>query len=321
MKLIIQIPCYNEAETLEMTLNDLPQTLEGIDCIEYLIIDDGSTDNTAEVARRWGVHHIVRFPQNRGLAKGFMAGLDECLKNGADIIVNTDADNQYRAEDIAALIAPILEGRADVVIGARPIDEIEHFSFMKKCLQHFGSFVMRRASGTNIPDAPSGFRALSREAALRTNVINDYTYTLETIVQAGREKMAVTSVPVHINEETRPSRLFHSMWSYVKKSLVIILRIYMMYQPLKAFTYMASVPTLVGLLIGFRFLFYRWMGESGGHVQSLILGCTLLIMGFLTFMIGLLADVIAANRKILQDTQYHVRKMETLPRRQTDGEK
>lgn len=319
MKLIIQIPCYNEAETLETVLNELPRQLEGVDAIEYLIIDDGCQDNTSEVARRCGVQHIVRFPQNRGLAKGFMAGLDECLRNGADIIVNTDADNQYCAEDIAALIAPILEGKADIVIGARPIDEIRHFSFVKKCLQHFGSFVMRRASGTDIPDAPSGFRALSREAALRTNVINDYTYTLETIVQAGREKMAVTSVPVHINEETRPSRLFHSMWSYVKKSIAIILRVYMMYQPLKAFTYLAAFPTLIGFLIGLRFLVYCWIGQPGGHVQSLILGCTLLLMGFLTFMIGLLADMLAANRKILQDAQYHVRKLDTMPRR-TEGE-
>ncbi len=310
MKLMIQIPCYNEAQTLEMTLNDLPRQLEGIDCIEYLIVDDGSTDTTGEVARRWGVHHIVRFPQNRGLAKGFMAGLDGCLRNGADIIVNTDADNQYCAGDIAALIAPILDGKADIVIGARPIDEIENFSFIKKCLQHFGSFIIRSASGTDIPDAPSGFRALSREAALRINVINDYTYTLETIVQAGREKMAVVSVPVHIHEETRPSRLFPSMWSYVKKSIAIILRTYVMYQPLKAFTYLAAFPALIGLAIGFRFLFYRWMGDYGGHVQSLILGCTFLLMGFLTFMIGLLADMMAANRKILQDTQYHVRKAE-----------
>ena len=310
MKLIIQIPCYNEAETLEIALNDLPRELEGIDEIEYLIINDGSQDNTVEVARNWGVHHIVSFKQNKGLAKGFMAGLDGCLRNGADIIVNTDADNQYCGEDIQKLIQPILDGKADMVIGARPIDETEHFSFIKKKLQHFGSWVVRKASNTDIPDAPSGFRAMSREAAMHINVVNDYTYTLETIVQAGRERMAITSVPIRTNAELRPSRLFNSILGYVKKSMLTILRAYMMYKPLKCFTYLASVPTLIGVLIGFRFLYYMSQGMSGGHIQSLILGCTLIIIGFLTFMIGLLADVIAANRKLLQDTQYHARRSE-----------
>ncbi len=310
MKLIIQIPCYNEAQTLEIALNALPRKLPGIDEIEYLIVNDGSRDGTAEVARRWGVHHIVDFKQNKGLAKGFMAGLDGCLRNGADIIVNTDADNQYCGEDIAKLIRPILEGEADMVVGARPIDETAHFSFFKKKLQHFGSWVVRKASNTDIPDAPSGFRALSREAALRINVVNDYTYTLETIVQAGREKIAITSVPVRTNEELRPSRLFRSTLGYVKKSMLTILRAYMMYKPLKTFFYLAIPFVLVGGAIGVRFLVYMAIGQSGGHVQSLILGCTLLIMGFLTFMIGLLADVIAANRRILQDTQYHVRRAE-----------
>lgn len=310
MKLIIQIPCYNEEETLEIALNDLPKKLDGIDEIEYLIINDGSQDNTVEVAQKWGVHHVVNFKQNKGLAKGFMAGLDGCLRNGADIIVNTDADNQYYAEDIEALISPILEGKADMVIGERPIDATEHFSLIKKKLQHFGSWVVRKASNTDIPDAPSGFRALSREAAMHINVVNDYTYTLETIVQAGREKIAVTSVPVRTNAELRPSRLFHSIWSYVKKSMVTILRAYMMYKPLKCFTYLAIPPIGMGLLIGFRFLYYMAIGKAGGHVQSLILACTLIIMGYLTFMIGLVADVIAANRKLLQDTQYHTRKTE-----------
>lgn len=310
MKLIIQIPCYNEAETLEVALNDLPRTLEGIDEIEYLIINDGSQDNTVEVAKRWGVHHIVSFKQNKGLAKGFMAGLDGCLRNGADIIVNTDADNQYCADDIQKLIQPILDGKADMVVGARPIDDTEHFSYIKKKLQHFGSWVVRRASNTDIPDAPSGFRALSRDAAMRINVVNDYTYTLETIVQAGREKMAITSVPVRTNAELRPSRLFKSIWAYVKKSMLTILRAYMMYKPLKCFTWLAVVPMAAGILIGFRFLYYMTLGSAEGHVQSLILGCTLIIIGFLTFMIGLMADVIAANRKILQDTQYHARKAE-----------
>lgn len=310
MKLIIQIPCYNEAETLEIALNDLPQKIDGIDEIEYLIINDGSSDNTVEVARRWGVHHVVNFKQNKGLAKGFMAGIDECLRNGADIIVNTDADNQYCADDIVTLIQPILNGKADMVIGARPIDATEHFSFIKKKLQHFGSWVVRKASNTSIPDAPSGFRAYSREAAMRLNVVNDYTYTLETIVQAGREKIAITSVPIHTNAELRPSRLFNSIWGYVKKSMITILRAYMMYKPLKCFSYLAVTPILVGLAISFRFLYFMALGRAGGHVQSLILACTLIIIGFLTFMIGLVADVIAANRKLLQDTQYHARKTE-----------
>lgn len=310
MKLIIQIPCYNEADTLEMALNDLPTELEGIDEIEYLIINDGSRDMTEEVARQWGVHHIVNFSQNKGLARGFMAGLDGCLRNGADIIVNTDADNQYYAEDIQTLIQPILDGKADMVIGARPIDETEHFSRLKKILQHFGSWAVRRASNTDIPDAPSGFRAMTREAAMHINVVNDYTYTLETIVQAGREKIAITSVPIRTNPELRPSRLFRGMWSYVKKSIVIILRAYMMYKPLKCFTYLSVPPIAIGLAIGMRFLYFWVTDGGGGHVQSLILACTLIIIGFLTFMIGLVSDLMASNRRILTDTQYHVRRME-----------
>lgn len=310
MKLIIQIPCFNEAETIEIALNDLPKQIDGIDEIEYLIINDGSKDNTVEVAKNWGVHHVVSFAQNKGLAKGFMAGLDACLANGADIIVNTDADNQYCAEDIPKLIQPILEHKADIVIGERPIDETEHFSWIKKKLQHFGSWVVRKASHTDIPDAPSGFRAFSREAAMHINVINDYTYTLETIVQAGRNKMAITSVPVRTNPELRESRLFHSIWGYVKKSILTIIRALMMYKPLYCFTMVAAVPSLIGVLIGIRFMVYYFMGRGNGHTQSLMLACTLLIIGFITFVIGMLADVISANRKILEDTQYHVRKME-----------
>lgn len=310
MKLIIQIPCYNESETLEVALNDLPKKLEGIDQIEYLIINDGSKDNTVEVARNWGVHHVVSFTQNKGLAKGFMAGLDECLRQGADIIVNTDADNQYCADDIQKLIQPILDGKADYVVGARPIDDTEHFSFIKKKLQHIGSWAVRKASSTNIPDAPSGFRALSREAAMRINVVNDYTYTLETIVQAGREKLAITSVPIRTNDELRPSRLFKSIWGYVKKSMVTILRAYMMYKPLKFFTFLMLPPITVGGVYILRYFYYVIKGTSAGHVQSLILACMLIIIGFLTFMIGLVADVISANRRLLQDTQYHVRRTE-----------
>ena len=321
MKLIIQIPCYNEAATLKATLDDLPRTLDGVDEIEYLVVDDGSTDRTLEMARHWGVHHVIRFPGNRGLAKGFMAGLDGCLMYGADIIVNTDADNQYCGADIGALIRPILEGKADMVVGARPIDETAEFSWLKKKLQHFGSWAVRMASRTDIPDAPSGFRAFSREAAMRLNVVNDYTYTLETIVQAGREKFAVTSVPVRTNPRLRESRLYNSVWVYVKKSMLTILRAYMMYKPLMCFTMMA-VPCLAsGLGIGFRFLYFRATGDTGGHVQSLILACTLVIIGFLTFMIGLVGDVISANRKILQDTRYHIKRVEYGMGREREGRK
>ncbi len=308
MKLIIQIPCYNEAETLQTTLNDLPRQIDGIDTIEYLIINDGSRDNTVEVAKNWGVHHIVNFTKNKGLAKGFMAGMDACLRNDADIIVNTDADNQYNGEDIEKLVRPILEGKADIVIGERPIDQTEHFSPLKKILQHFGSWVVRKASKTEIPDAPSGFRAYSKDAALRLNVTNEYTYTLETIVQAGRERMAMDSVPIRTNAELRPSRLFGSMFGYVKKSMLTIIRAFMMYKPLQFFTILGSVPFLAGMGVGVRFLVYLYRGQEGGHVQSLILASTLLMIGFMTYMIGLQADIIAANRKILEDVQYQVRK-------------
>ena len=310
MKLIIQIPCFNEAETLEVTLNDLPKHIDGIDEIEYLIIDDGSHDNTAEVAKKWGVHYVVRFRRNKGLAKGFMAGLDACLKNGADIIVNTDADNQYCGADIETLVRPILDKKAHIVIGERPIDDTEHFTPLKKKLQHFGSWVVRKASKTTISDAPSGFRAYSREAAMRINVINDYTYTLETIVQSGREKMAVMSVPIRTNPELRESRLFHSMWGYIKKSMLTIVRTYLMYRPLYFFFMLGSILALVGVGFFVRYFVFFCSGEGGGHLQSLILASTLLIVGFQTIVVGLLGDVISANRKILQDVQYHVRKMD-----------
>ena len=310
MKLIIQIPCFNEAETLEVTLNDLPKHIDGIDEIEYLIIDDGSHDNTAEVAKKWGVHYVVRFRRNKGLAKGFMAGLDACLKNAADIIVNTDADNQYCGADIETLVRPILDKKAHIVIGERPIDDTEHFTPLKKKLQHFGSWVVRKASKTTIPDAPSGFRAYSREAAMRINVINDYTYTLETIVQSGREKMAVMSVPIRTNPELRESRLFHSMWGYIKRSMLTIVRTYLMYRPLYFFFMLGSILALVGVGFFVRYFVFFCSGEGGGHLQSLILASTLLIVGFQTIVVGLLGDVISANRKILQDVQYHVRKMD-----------
>ncbi|MCQ2482670.1 MAG: glycosyltransferase family 2 protein, partial [Clostridia bacterium] len=310
MKLIIQIPCYNEAETLEIALNDLPKHIDGIDEIEYLIINDGSKDKTVEVAKNWGVDYVVNFKQNKGLAKGFMAGLDAALRCGADIIVNTDADNQYCGEDIAKIVEPILKGEADIVIGERPIDKTAHFSFVKKKLQHFGSWVVRKASKTDIPDAPSGFRAYSREAGLRLNVVNEYTYTLEQIVQAGRSKIAITSVPIRTNGELRPSRLFHSMMGYVKRSMVTIVRAYLMYKPFKFFTMMSLIPLAAGLGLGIRFLVLLAQGQGSGNVQSLIL-CSLLIMiAALIWVVGLLADVIAANRKLLEDVQRRVRDLD-----------
>lgn len=309
MKLIIQIPCYNEAETLEVALNDLPKHIDGIDQIEYLIINDGSVDHTVEVAKNWGVHYIVNFTKNKGLAKGFMAGIDACLRNGADIIVNTDADNQYCGADIEKLVRPILEGRSDIVIGERPIDQTEHFSPLKKKLQHFGSWVVRKASNSNIPDAPSGFRAYSRDAAMRLNVTNEYTYTLETIVQAGRENIAMESIPIRTNGELRPSRLFHSMFGYVRRSMLTIIRAFIMYKPLQFFTILGSIPFLIGLGFGIRFIIYMFIGQAGGHVQSLVLASTLLMMGFMTYIIGLQADIIAANRKLLEDLQYQVRRL------------
>ena len=310
MKLIIQIPCYNEAETLEIALNDLPKQIDGIDEIEYLIINDGSKDNTVQVAANWGVHHIVSFTKNKGLARGFMAGLEECLRQGADIIVNTDADNQYCGEDIEKIVRPILNGEADIVIGERPIDETEHFSPLKKKLQHLGSWVVRKASNTDIPDAPSGFRAYSREAALHMNVINEYTYTLETIVQAGRNKMAIMSVPIRTNGELRPSRLFNSMFGYIKKSMLTIVRAYLMYKPLRFFFWVGLVPFVLGCALGVRYLVFIFMGSAVGHIQSLILASMLILLGVMCWMIGVQADITAANRKILEDIQYHVRKKE-----------
>lgn len=310
MKLIIQIPCYNEEETLAIALDALPRKIEGIDVIEYLIINDGSTDKTVEVARNWGVNYVVNFKRNKGLAKGFMAGVDACLRNDADIIVNTDADNQYCADDIEKLVRPILEGRTDIVIGARPIDQVQHWSPLKKKLQHFGSYVVRKASGTDIPDAPSGFRAYSREAAMHLNVINEYTYTLETIVQAGQSKIAMESVPVRTNEELRPSKLFNSMFGYVRRSMVTILRSYMMYKPMKFFGIIGGGVFALGTILGLRFLYYFFLGDGSGHIQSLILCSTLILLGSETIILGFLASLIAANRKIMEDIQYRVKELD-----------
>ncbi len=311
MKLIIQIPCYNEAQTLRVALDHLPRKIEGIDAIEVLIINDGSTDDTVRVAREWGVNHIVSFKQNKGLARGFMAGIDACLHLGADIIVNTDADDQYVGADIERLVRPILEGKSDIVIGERPIDETEHFSKKKKMFQHLGSWVVRLASNSDIPDAPSGFRAYSREAALRLNVVNEYTYTLETIIQAGWNRTAMTSVPVRTNPELRPSRLFKSMGRYIKRSATVILRAFAMYKPMRFFGMIGGVFFLLGLILGVRFVWiFLATGSGSGHIQSLILCAVLLMIGVQAFLTGVLADIISDNRKLLEDVQYRVRKME-----------
>jgi glycosyltransferase involved in cell wall biosynthesis len=304
MKLIIQIPCYNEAGTLAIALNALPRQVAGFESVEWLIIDDGSTDDTVKVARANGVHHIIRHTRNQGLARGFMTGLDACLRLGADVIVNTDADNQYQAEDIPALTTPILDKRADIVVGARPIETIEHFSPLKKALQKLGSWVVRIASKTDIPDAPSGFRALSRAAAQHLMVFNDYTYTLETIIQAGQKNMAITSVPIRVNDDLRPSRLVKSIPSYIKRSIITIIRIFIIYRPFRFFAAIGSVLFGLGALLGLRFVNFYLQGNGDGHVQSLILASTLLVMGFQTFMVAFLADLLAANRKLIEDVRF-----------------
>lgn len=307
MKLIIQIPCLNEAGTLAIALKALPREVPGFDSVEWLIIDDGSTDETVAVARENGVDHVVRHTRNQGLARGFMTGLDACLNLGADVIVNTDADNQYNADDIPALTVPILEHRADIVVGARPISVIEHFSPVKKILQKLGSWVVRVASNTDIPDAPSGFRAISRSAAQQLMVYNDYTYTLETIIQAGQKNMAITSVPVRVNEDLRPSRLFKSIPAYIKRSIVTIVRIFVIYRPFRFFSTIGAVLFCAGFLIGLRFLWFYLAGEGSGFIQSLILASTLMIMGFQTLLIAFVADLQSANRKLMEDVRYKLK--------------
>jgi glycosyltransferase involved in cell wall biosynthesis len=311
IKLIIQIPCYNEETTLGTTLSSLPRKLTGVDCIEWLVINDGSTDKTVDVARAFGVDHIVSFTKNQGLAKGFVAGLDACVKLDADIIVNTDADNQYNASDINALVKPILDGKAEIVIGSRPISEIEHFSPLKKLLQKIGSWVVRITSRSDITDASSGFRAMSREAALRLNVFNEYTYTLETIIQAGQKNMAITSVPIRVNKDLRPSRLVRSIPSYIRKSIVTIIRIFVVYKPFRFFMSIGLLTFFVGFLIGLRFLFFYFTQESAGHIQSLILASIFLGIGFQTMLVAFLADLQAVNRRLLEDVQYRLRAMES----------
>ncbi len=301
MKLIIQIPCYNEAETLPITLKELPREVEGFDKVEWLIINDGSTDDTVKVAKECGVDHIVDFKHNQGLAKGFMAGIKECLRQGADVIVNTDADNQYEAKDIPKLVKPILEHKAEYVIGARPIDQTEHFSPTKKLLQKLGSWVVRKASRTNIPDAPSGFRAMSRECAMQLNVYNNYTYTLETIIQAGQKNMAITSVPIRTNKDLRPSRLFSSIPNYIKKSIGTIVRISVVYKSFQFFMTIAAILFGLGLLLGLRYLYFYFTGDGDGHVQSVILAGVLMGMGFQTGLIAFIADLLSVNRKLLEE--------------------
>ena len=301
MKLIIQIPCLNEAETLPETLKVLPRQVAGFSAVEWLVVDDGSQDGTSEVAKSLGVDHVVRHKRNKGLSRAFASGLDESVRLGADVIVNTDADNQYEARDIPKLVAPILEGRADIVIGARPIDTHQHFSFTKKLLQKLGSWVVRQVSHTDIPDTTSGFRALTAEAARQTVVFNEYTYTLETIIQAGHRKLAITSVPIRINSVTRPSRLFRSIPAYIKKSAIVIVRVYVLYRPFHFFGVIGTVLLGCGSLIGLRFLYYYFTGSGAGHVQSLILMSILLGMGFQVILTAFVADLFSANRKILEE--------------------
>lgn len=312
-KLIIQIPCYNEATTLPPTLRDLPRALPGVDIIEYLIIDDGSSDNTADVARANGVHHVVQFEQNKGLAAAFRAGIEESLRQGADIIVNTDADNQYQASDIATIVAPIIARRAELVVGDRGVAELPNFSAIKRRLQVFGSWVIGQAAELRTPDATSGFRAMSREAALKTLVLSNYSYTLESLIHAGSRKAAVEFVRIGINPQTRPSRLMKSIPHYIRKSGVTILRAYTMYRPLRVFTILGGAMIIAGMLPGVRFLWFFVAGERVGHIQSLILAAILIIVGFQILLIGLLADLIANNRKLLEETLYRVRKMELSP--------
>lgn len=310
MKLIIQIPCYNEAETLPLTLAELPRSMSGVDEVEWLVVDDGSTDGTAEVARANGVDHVVTHQHNRGLARAFMTGLDAALERGADVIVNTDADNQHCADDIPALVAPIVAGTAEIVVGERPISEIDYYSPIKKMLQRLGSWAVRVASNTDIPDAPSGFRAMSRDAAMRMNVFNDYTYTIETIIQAGQKSMSITSVPVRVNPESRPSRLIKSTGTYVFRSIVTIVRIFVTYKPLRFFMILGMIVFGAGVLTGLRYLWLYSQGVGGTHIQSLLLAAVLLLSGFQLGLIGLLAEIQGNNRKLSEDIQYRVRRLD-----------
>ena len=310
MKLILQIPCFNEAETLPVTLACLPRSVPGFDRVEWLVVDDGSADSTAEVARRHGVDHVVRLPRNRGLARAFSCGIEASLGAGADVIVNLDADNQYDARDIPKLVAPILSGEAQLVVGSRSIETIGEFSPLKKLLQRLGSWVVRIASRTSVPDAPSGFRAMSRDAASQLNVFSDYTYTLETIIQAGQRGMAVRSVPVRTNAALRPSRLMTGIPSYVRRSILTIVRIFMTYRPFEFFAIPGAISLLAGLALGIRFLYYYLTLEvPAGHVQSVVLGALLVGVGVALIVVGLVADLISANRKLMEKTDAHLHRL------------
>jgi glycosyltransferase involved in cell wall biosynthesis len=310
MKLIIQLPCFNEGDHLAATIAALPRSMAGVDCIEYLVVDDGSRDNTSEVARRLGVHHIVRHRTNRGLAAAFRSGLERALREGADIIVNTDADNQYDGRDVAALAAPIIRGEADIVVGDRGVRDNAHFGPVKRQLQRLGSATVQRLSNTHIPDAVSGFRALSREAAQRINITSDFSYTTEMLIQAGRKRMAVMSVPIRTNGAVRPSRLFRSIPHFIVNTSATMLRAWAMYNPLRAFVSAGLIAFLIGMAPMMRFLWFYFSGDGGGHIQSLIIGAVLIILGVIAMMLGALADLIGRNRNLLEQTLERVRKLE-----------
>jgi glycosyltransferase involved in cell wall biosynthesis len=311
MKLIIQIPCHNEAEVIRHTLQFLPTEMEGFDTIEYLVVDDGSVDGTGQIALQAGAHHLISLPGHMGLAAAFTCGLDACVKYGADVIVNTDADNQYQSEDICLLVKPIVDGRAQIVVGDRGVATSENFSPFKRFLQRIGSWVVAQVSGMYIPDATSGFRALTREAALRTLVLNDYSYTLETLIQAGARKIPVEYVRIRTNPQTRPSRLIRSVPHYLANSIATIIRSYTMYRPLRVFSTLGGSFILFGLALGGRFLYFYFLGQGGGHLQSVILAAILLIVGFQIILIGLVADLISFNRKILEELLYRTKRLES----------
>ena len=310
MKLIIQIPCFNEEATLPLTLSDLPRQLSGFDSVEWLVIDDGSEDRTSEIARANGVDHVIRLPQNGGLARAFSKGLEAALALGADVIVNTDADNQYQGGDVEKLVSPVVAGEAQITVGARPINSIEEFSTIKKWLQRLGSLVVRSLSLTNVDDAPSGFRAFSREAAMKLNVFSRYTYTLETIIQAGQEGLAIESVPIGVNPAKRESRLVKSVAVYVQRSIVTLLRIFVVYRPMRFFMTLAGLLFFAGTILAIRYLYFVFIGEGSGHIQSVILAALLLGSGLLLVVVALIADLIAVNRKLLEKVDWRLCKLE-----------